>query len=138
MIILDTNVISEFTRPVPSPQVLAWFQAEIPANLATTTINEAEVLAGLALLAEGKRKAALIRETQAVLSILGPRIFAFDRDAAQAYPLVVLQRRALGLATDTADGQIAAIARIHGVAVATRNTTDFAHCDVEIINPWAA
>lgn len=136
MIILDTNVISEFTRPSPSPRVLNWFQTGNPSDLSTTAISEAEILAGLAILPEGKRKTALIRETQAMMGLLGPRVFPFDRDAAQAYPLVVLQRKALGFATDTADGQIAAIARVHGAAIATRNTADFAHCGVEIINPW--
>jgi len=136
MIVLDTNVISEFTRPIPSPRVIAWFQAENPANLSTTTISEAEILAGLALLPEGKRKNALIREAQAVLNVLGSRVFPFDRAAAQIYPLVVLQRKAMGRTTDTADGQIAAIARVYGAAVATRNTPDFAHCGVEIIDPW--
>jgi predicted nucleic acid-binding protein len=137
MIILDTNVISEFTKPAPSHNVMAWFENENPANLATTTISEAEVLAGLVVLPEGKRKAALLRETEAMMGILAG-ILAFDRDAAQAYALVVLQRRAAGLLTDTADGQIAAIARAHGAAVATRNTADFAHCGVEVINPWNA
>jgi predicted nucleic acid-binding protein len=138
MIVLDTNVISEFTRPTPSSRVMAWFQAEDPANLSTTAINEAEILSGLAILPDGRKRTALIRETQALFGILGGRIFAFDRDAAQAYALVVLQRKMLGRATDTADGQIAAIARVHGAAVATRNTDDFSHCGVEIINPWTA
>ena len=138
MIILDTNVISEFTRPVPSPSVVAWFQTENPANLGTTAITEAELLAGLALLPEGNRKNGLIRETEAMLALLTPWILSFDRDAAQIYPLVVLQRRAMGLAVDTTDGQIAAIARVHGASVATRNIADFAHCGVDIVNPWMA
>jgi predicted nucleic acid-binding protein len=138
MIVLDTNVISEFTRPVPSLRVVEWFRTQSPVGLSTTAINEAEVLAGLVLLPEGRRKEALIRETEAMLDVFGARVFSFDRDAARIYPLVILQRKALGLATDTADGQIVAIARAQGAAVATRNTADFEHCGVEIINPWTA
>lgn len=138
MIILDTNVISEFTRPAPSQRVMNWFQAENPANLSTTAVTEAEILSGIALLPEGRRKTAIWRETEAMLGVLGSRIFDFDRTAAQTYPLVILQREASGLATNTADGQIAAIARAHGATVATRNIADFAHCGVEIINPWTA
>jgi predicted nucleic acid-binding protein len=115
-----------------------WFQAENPINLSTTAITEAEILAGIALLPEGRRKAAILRETEAMFGILAPRIFDFDREAARAFPLVVLQRKSLGLATDTADGQIAAIARAHGAAIATRNSADFAHSGIEIINPWTA
>jgi predicted nucleic acid-binding protein len=136
MILLDTNVISEFTKPAPSPRVMAWFEAEDPSNLATTAISEAEVLAGLVIMPEGRRKDGLLRETEAMLNALGYRVFPFDRDAARVYPLVVLQRRAYRLPTDTADGQIAAIARVQGAAIATRNTADFEHCGIKLINPW--
>ncbi len=74
----------------------------------------------------------------ALLQIFGHRIFAFDRDAAHLYPQVVLQRRTMGLATGIPDGQIAAIARVRGAAVATRNATDFTHCGIALINPWTA
>ena len=57
--------------------------------------------------------------------------------AAQQFPLVALQRRAARLATDLADGQIAAIARLHGATVATRNIADFAHSGIRLIDPWA-
>ena len=138
MIVLDTNVISEFTRAEPSSRVTEWFLSQNPANLATTAITEAEILTGLALLPEGRRKSALIREAQSMLNAFAHRVFPFDRDAARIYPLGVLERKLLGLATDTADGQIAAIARVRRAAVATRNTVDFEHCGVEIINPWTA
>ena len=138
MIVLDTNVISELNRAMPDPRVASWLKDQIPANLATTAINEAEVLMGLALLPEGKRRDGLYRETMALLKGIGSRIFPFDRDAAQLYPLVVIQRRVMGLATAIADGQIAAIARANGAAVATRNVDDFAHCGLDLINPWTA
>jgi predicted nucleic acid-binding protein len=34
------------------------------------------------------------------------------------------------------DAMIAAIASSHRAAVATRNTADFQHCGIEVINPW--
>ena len=58
------------------------------------------------------------------------------RSISNFYPLIVLQRKALGQAAGTADSQIAAIARLHGAAVATRNTTHFTHSGIELINPW--
>jgi len=138
MIVLDTNVISEFTRPAPNLRVEAWLRGQSPASLATTTVTEAEIFGGLVVMPDGKRKTALIRETQNLLGVFGDRIFPFDRDAAQIYPLIVLQRKVLGHMTGTADGQIAAIARLHSAAVATRNTTHFAHCGIELVNPWTA
>jgi toxin FitB len=136
MIVLDTNVISELTRPVSDSHVVDWLGRQDTADLATTTISEAEILAGLALLPRGKRKDGLIYATTTMLDVLGYGVFSFDRDAAQLYPLVVLQRRAMGLKTDVADGQIAAIARSRRAVIATRNIKDFIHCSIDLINPW--
>ena len=138
MIILDTNVISELTKSLVSENVAAWLAAQDPLELATTTITEAELLIGIAMLPSGRRKANLEHETAAFLNYLGSHILLFDRDAAKQFPLVALQRRAAGLTTDLADGQIAAIARFHGAVVATRNTSDFEHSGVRLINPWTS
>jgi predicted nucleic acid-binding protein len=136
MIVLDTNVISEITRLAPDSRVMDWYRKQDPADLATTATNEAEILAGLALLPQGRRKDGLIQASAAMLNNLGYGIFPFDRDAAQIYPLIVLQRRAMRLATEVADGQIAAIARSRGASIATRNISDFEHASVQLINPW--
>jgi predicted nucleic acid-binding protein len=55
MIVLDTDVLSEAWRPTPSPAVMAWMRSQPAAALFTTTITEAELLYGIALLPEGKR-----------------------------------------------------------------------------------
>jgi predicted nucleic acid-binding protein len=137
MIILDTNVISEFARPMVSERVESWLAAQDPLELATTTVTEAELLAGIELMPNGRRRNEIARETLDFLNYLGPRVLAFDRDAAREYAAVVLQRRAARLATENADGQIAAIARLHGATVATRNIADFEHSGIRLINPWA-
>lgn len=138
MIFLDTNVISELNRPAPDRSVVEWLDRQNPASLATTAVNEAEILVGLALLPHGRRRDGLYRETMTIFEGIDYRVFPFDRDAAEIYPLIVLQRRSMRLATEVADGQIAAIARCRSAAVATRNTTDFAHCGIDIVNPWTA
>lgn len=71
-----------------------------------------------------------------LLEGLKSRVFPFDRKAAEIYPLVVLQRRILGLATPVADCQVAAIAGSRGAMVATKDTGDFVHSGIDIINPW--
>ena len=45
-------------------------------------------------------------------------------------------RKELGLPTSVPDGQIAAIARLHHLAAATRNAVDFENCGIEVINPF--
>jgi predicted nucleic acid-binding protein len=138
MIVGDTNVLSEFARPSPEPSVVSWLSDQANSNLCTTTITEAELLAGIALLPPGKRKVELESFAAATLQRFETRILPFDREAAQQYPGIIAARRAAGLSTGGTDCQIAAIARAYGASIATRNIRDFQHCGVEIINPWAA
>ena len=56
MIVLDTNVISEFTRPQPSERVQVWFQLQDIADLASTAVTEAELYYGVERMPDGKRK----------------------------------------------------------------------------------
>jgi len=56
MIVLDTNVLSELMRPAPSEAVQRWVAEQPVTNLFTTTITQAEILFGLALLPEGRRR----------------------------------------------------------------------------------
>ena len=121
MIILDTNVLSEFMRPAPAAAVATWLSRQNGDELWTTTITEAELLVGAAILPEGRRKAELARRIDATLSQFDHRILPFSRDAAQQLAIVFMQRRAVRLEIKLADGQIAAIARAHGAAVATRD-----------------
>lgn len=59
MIVLDTNVLSELMRPAPEVRVSDWVAAQPAASVFTTTVTQAEVLCGVAVLPEGRRKAAL-------------------------------------------------------------------------------
>lgn len=138
MIIVDTNVLSEFTRPEPSEQVEAWFYSQNAGNLATTSVTEGELYYGVQCMPEGRRKTETARAYNALLNHLGGGIHVFDREAAHEFALVAAWRWRAGLKADSADCQIAAVARLLGASVATRNVGDFTHTGVEIINPWTA
>lgn len=140
MIVLDTNVLSELAKPGPDAAVLTWVATQRRAELCTTTVNEAELAYGLALLPKGRRRDAL---TQAIARLLGEglggRVLAFDRAAAAAYGEIAAKRRSAGRPVATADGQIAAIARVHGARlVATRDLGGFDGCGVQCANPWVS
>lgn len=137
MIIVDTNVISELFRPAPAKQVEAWLADQDGANLYFTTIGEAELRHGVAILPSGKRRTALTRAIEGILEEdFRDRILPFDRPAASAYVAIAADRRALGRPISQFDCQIAAIARAHGASVATRNTSDYESCGVDLLNPW--
>jgi hypothetical protein len=139
MIILDTNVLSEVVKPQPSAEVLRWLAAHPPEQLFVTTITQAEILYGLELLAKGKRRTALMAAVDAMFDEdFAGRILPFDMEAARAFAGIAAARRASGRSISQFDAQIAAIARSHGAAVATRNTQDFADCGIKVLNPWSA
>jgi len=137
MIILDTNIISEFLRASPEPKVEAWLAAQDSAEVYLTTISEAELRYGVAILPEGRRRDALTGALDAILrEDFRDRILAFGSVATEAYALIGAERRAAGRPISQFDCQIAAIGRVEGAAVATRNAKDFEGCGIEVINPW--
>ncbi|GEO84673.1 MULTISPECIES: type II toxin-antitoxin system VapC family toxin [Alphaproteobacteria] len=137
MIVLDTNVLSELLAPAPAPAVVAWLAAQPAASVFTTAVTEAEILYGLALLPEGRRRRALEAAVKPIFTEdLAGRVLAFDRDAAESYAAIAAHRRAIGRPISQFDAQIAAIAVSRGASVATRNVADFAETGAVIINPW--
>jgi predicted nucleic acid-binding protein len=139
VIVLDTNVVSELMRPRPNPAVTNWVARQPPQTLFTTCITMAEVFYGIALLPDGRRKADLAADAQRMFQEdIGPRLLAFDADAAVHYGEILAERRRGGTPMGILDAQIAAIALAAGASVATRNVDDFTGCGVAIINPWIA
>jgi predicted nucleic acid-binding protein len=135
MIVLDTNVISELTRPIPSSRVLRWYESQDDSY--TTAITEAELLYGLELMPKGRRKQAMLEALNTVFKeALAGRILVFDSAAALLYADLTALRKRMGRPIKYADAQIAAIARSRGAAVATRNVADFEHCGIKVIDPW--
>ena len=137
MIILDTNVISETFRKEPSPRVTAWIDARDPADCWVTAISQAELLLGMLVLPEGARKRLLAEFITAFFArAIKNEVLSFGGREAEIFADIVAARRSLGRPIGEFDAQIAAIARSHGFAVVTRNTSDFAGCGVNIVNPW--
>jgi len=137
MIVLDTNVLSEPLRPSPSTKVLDWMRSQPNTVLFTTTITEAELLYGIALLPRGKRRDLLKSVVERMFAVhLAGRVLSFDNAAARDYADIAAVRRRSGRPMSEPDARIAAIARSRGAELATRNVADFAGCELEVINPW--
>ncbi len=137
MTLLDTNVLSELMKAKPDPLVIAFVNG-IPATaLFTSAITQAEILFGIALLREGKRRDALLAAAETTLgNYFRERVLPFDGSAAKAYATVAAGRRESGRPISQADALIAAIARSRGATLATRNVTDFDDCGILVVNPW--
>ena len=139
MIVLDTNVLSEFMRVEPDNQVLAWVDAQPAMELAISAVTVAEILHGIARLPSGKRKQKLESHAMAMFEEeFAGRILPFDVHAAVEYATLVAACEAKGRTASMADAQIAAVCRVHGAPIATRNVRDFEFPGLEVINPWEA
>ena len=137
MIILDTNVVSELLRAAPAPTVEAWLAGQDGTDIYLTAISAAELRYGVAIMANGKRRTMLAEAVDGMLrEDFRDRILPFDSAAADEYARIGADRRAAGRPISQFDCQIAAIARAHGAAMATRNIGDFDGCGVEVIDPW--
>ena len=139
MIVLDTNVISEPMQRAPDRAVVAWLNGQIDSALFTTSITVMELRFGLERLPEGKRKTNLWAVLDFTLSrLIGSRILPFDTAAAIEAARIAALAEAGGTPIGQADGQIAAIAKAHGFAIATRDTAPFQDAGLTVINPWEA
>jgi predicted nucleic acid-binding protein len=137
VILLDTNVLSEALKPSPSGVVLRWLAAQELLAVFTTTITQAEILRGIELLPQGRRRAQLLTVSERMFAEdFQGRVLSFDSDAAHAFAKIAAARAAAGRPISQFDAMIAAIARSRGAIVATRDTADFQRCGVQLVNPW--
>lgn len=135
MILLDTNVLSEMTRPLPEPKVVHWLEANEPL-LALPAIALAELRYGIARLPLGRRRTSLMDFWLKTRDRFVGRIYSFDERAAEAYGDLAAAAELIGRRLNVADGQIAAIARVHRMSVATRDEGGFDASGVSVVNPW--
>lgn len=137
MIILDTNVVSEPLRSSAEPAVSRWLDAQHPDTLYLTALTVAELRAGVAALPDGRRRELLSHRIETdVLAFFDGRILPFDEQAAAAWASLQGEARSRGRGLPVLDSLIAAVARAHGFALATRNVKDFVGTGVELLNPW--
>ena len=138
MILLDTNVLSEFMRPQPAVGVVAWLDKQPSVEVFTSAISRAEIELGILRLPAGKRQEALNRAARVMFEEkFAGRCLPFDEDAASHYARIVSARTRVGRPMSVEDAQIAAIALAHRMPLATRNTPDFELIDgLALINPW--
>ena len=139
MILLDTNVVSEVMKTRPSDAVVAWLNGQASEKLFVSAITIGEVAYGMRILPDGKRRSGLRERFERFVAVaFDQRVLAYDESAARIYGELMGDRKELGLPMSVPDGQIAAIARLNHLAVATRNILDFEHCGIDVLNPFEA
>ena len=136
-IVLDTNVLSELMKPQGLITVKSWVGAQSREDLYITSITKAEILYGIAILPDGKRRDSLRVNAQAMFrEDFARQMLNFDDRAASCFAEIAAHRKKIGKPLAQADGQIAAICLANNATIATRNVDDFLDCQIEIVNPW--
>lgn len=129
IVLADTNVISEFVKKTPDPNVMRWLQSVQYLAISAVTLEEAHF--GLAWQPNARKLAlfnALVGSLHAVYPVT-PTI-------AQRGGALRGQFQAQGIVRSAPDMLIAATAMEHQVVLATRNVRDFLGCGVQVVNPF--
>ena len=137
MIVLDTNVVSEFMKADPDATVVSWLHQQPSDEIWTSSITVFEIQYGLSILPDGKRKRGLVHQFELALKLdFDGRILDFDANAAMAAAEISANYKRAGQGSDVRDAQIAGIAAAKGRTLATRNVKDFRFAGVKLVDPW--
>jgi hypothetical protein len=135
LIFLDTNVVSETLRKAPNEAVIAWLVRH-DAELALSTVTIAEIAYGIQKIKPDQRADGLERGLDDWRRRFADRIFGLTEEAALAYGELMGSAARQGRGMSAPDGMIAAIARVNGGRLATRNLTDFETTGLDLTSPW--
>jgi predicted nucleic acid-binding protein len=133
--LIDTNVISELTKPKPNKGVLAFLAEQEAPFISIITVHE--LVYGIERLEDGTKRQAALRSTiDEFLSTFPERILPANEPVARAAGLLRAKANKQGHTAHLADALIAATALVHWLTVATRNVGDFKVLGVPASNPW--
>jgi predicted nucleic acid-binding protein len=135
--LLDTNVISEFRKPHPNPNVLAWLDQVDSETVYLSVITVGELQKGIARLPDEKRRRSLQTwlEDDLLVRFAG-RIASLDVEVMLRWGSLLADLERTGKMMPAVDSLIAATAIHGGFVIVTRNESDFVHSGVAILNPW--
>ena len=135
--LLDTNVISEFRKPRPDPNVLAWLEQVDPDHVHLSVITLGELQKGIARLVDENRRNLLQAWLEDDLLVrFARRITLLDVDVLLTWGNLVARLEQGGMTMGAVDSLIAATALHGGFVLVTRNDRDFVNTGVKIFNPW--
>jgi len=132
--LLDTTVLSEYTKPKPHVGLRSWLSSTVPSSLFLSTITIFETRVGIELMPEGKRKRLLALWLEVdVPAVYRGRILAVDNAVADRAGRLVATARSKGWNDLEMDALIAATASVHGMKIVTLNRKHFERLGVDLV-----
>jgi predicted nucleic acid-binding protein len=127
--LLDTNIISNITKPTPSEALIAWMAEQADEDLYISALTVAEIRRGLLEKPAGKKRKELERwfsGPEGPQSLFAGRILPFDEKAGLIWARLMAGGAASGRPRNPLDMIIAAIAEVNDCVLVTDNEKDFA------------
>lgn len=134
--LLDTNIVSNLTKPEPSRPLLEWMGAQADEDLFISSLSIAEIRCGLLAMPAGRKRRELERwfaGPEGPQALFAGRVLAFDEAAASIWARLMTEGSAIGRPRSFLDMMVAAIAEANGCVVVTDNERDFV--GLNIVNP---
>jgi toxin FitB len=135
--LLDTCVLSEYTRRKPNPKVIRWIEGMDEEKLFLSAITIGEIHHGIERLPESPRKTGLDSWlNNDLITRFGRRILPLDAQTMFLWGSLVAQTENAGHPLSVMDSLIVASALQYNLIIVTRNISDFLPCGVQVTNPW--
>jgi len=138
--LLDTNIISQATKPQPSPALLEWLKEQPRSELFIATFTLAEIRRGILAAPPGRKRQELegwFSGAEGPLALFEGRILAFDEAAADEWARIMVEGTRTGRPRSGLDMIVAATAAANRCVVATLNDRHFRGV-VNRLNPLQA
>ena len=137
--LLDTCVVSEFAKPQPSPNVLAWLNAQEETALFLSVLTLGELQKGIEKLPSSRRRTALQAWLdQDMRARFAGRLLPVSEDISLAWGKLQGEAERHGQTLPAIDALLGATALVHGLVVVTRNEQDIGRTGVRVVDPWTA
>jgi len=135
--LLDTNVVSEWVKPQPDPQVMMWLADVDEDRVFMSVVSFGEIRHGIERMPHGRRRERLLSWlTDALPQRFEGRILDVDRRIAEAWGVIMARGQKAGVVMGSMDAFFAATAQTRGLTLVTRNVRDFSLADIALLNPW--
>jgi predicted nucleic acid-binding protein len=134
--LLDTNILSNITKPTPSASLIAWMAEQVDRDLFIASLTIAEIRRGVLEKPAGKRRDQLevwFSGPEGPQTLFAGRVLPFDEKAALIWARLMADGKTRGRPRSALDTIIAAVAEANDCVVVTENEKDFA--EIEVLNP---
>lgn len=134
--LLDTNIISNITKPLPSESLLAWMAEQVDEDLFIASLTIAEIWRGVLEKPAGRKRDQLeawFAGPEGPSALFAGRILPFDEKAGLVWARLMAQGTAAGRPRSALDTIIAAVAEANGCVIVSDNEKDFD--GIAVINP---